>query len=253
MATALHAVEIDETERRIRRDLAALYRIVALFGWDDLISTHISARLPIEGEVFLINPFGLMFDEITASSLVKVNGDGEILGQSRYGVNKAGFVIHSAVHAGRPDAGCVIHLHTRNGVAVSAMEEGLLPLNQTAMMVAHDIAYHEYEGVAFELDERSRLQVDLGKHNLMLLRNHGTLALGATIAEAFVHAYALEWACDVQVRTLGMARALHEAPPEAIAKVATLARDPAHGSIYTETLWPAMLRKLDRIDPSYKS
>lgn len=240
---------ISAAEQEMRRDLAACYRLVALFGWDDLVATHISARLPDE-DAFLLNPFGMLFEEVTASSLVKIDANGQILDPSPYEVNKAGFVIHSAIHQARHDAACVIHLHTRTGVAVSALEEGLLPLNQTAMLISNDIAFHEYEGVATNLGERERLARDLGDKNLMLLRNHGTLALGATIADAFTSIYFLEWACAVQVNTLGMGRPLHAADPDVIASVAS-GRQMGPTAFARDLVWPAMLRKVDRLSPGY--
>lgn len=240
---------VSAEEAQIRRDLAACYRLVAHFGWDDLIATHISARLPVPGEVFLINPYGLMFDEITASSLVKINADGDILEPTPHRVNPAGFVIHSAVHLAREDAGCVIHLHTRDGVATSMIEDGLLPLNQTAMVVAGDIAFHEYEGVAVEMDERERLAADLGDKNLMLLRNHGTLAVGRTVAEAFLRMYFLEMSCTVQVKALSTGRTLHHADPAVVEKVGT--RVNGDGSFARDLVWPALLRKAYRLDPGF--
>lgn len=251
MATALHPSGVSAAERAVRRNLAAFYRIAAHFGWDDLLATHISARVPGEEDAFLINPLGLMFEEVTASNLVKVNGDGEILGDSAYGVNRAGFVIHSAVHRARPDAACVAHLHTRNGVAVSATEAGLLPLNQSAMLVSHGIAFHEFEGIAFDLEEQPRLERDLGTSNVMFLRNHGTLMLGGSVAETFARTYSVEWACDVQVRTLGMNTALHPAPPEAIAKVAEQTSGNWLEGYANGLLWPAILRKVERLDPGF--
>ena len=242
---------VSAEEARIRRDLAACYRLVAMFGWDDLVATHISARVPGPGEAFLINPFGMLFEEVTASSLVKINTDGEILAPTPHKVNAAGFTIHSAVHMAREDAACVIHLHTKDGVAVSMIEDGVLPLNQTAMVVAGDIAFHEYEGVAVDLDERERLQRDLGSKNTMLLRNHGTLALGASVAEAFTRMYFLEWACTVQVRALGMGRPLHDPDPAVVTKMGQ--RSPERSRSFADTLvWPALLRKVERLDPSYK-
>lgn len=240
-------------EARCRRDLAACYRLVAMFGWDDLLATHLSAKLPSE-EAFLINPFGLMFDEVTASSLVKVDLDGNVLGSTPYAVNRAGFVIHSAVHAARPDAGCVIHLHTPDGVAVSAVKGGLLPLNQTAMIVGESLAFHEYEGVAIDETERERLAADLGDKPLMLLHNHGTLSVAASVAEAFLQIYTLEWACRVQVRTLAMGLPLHHADPAVIAHTGKSFgfSNPANAGAYAQNLiWPAMLRKLDRVNPGY--
>jgi ribulose-5-phosphate 4-epimerase/fuculose-1-phosphate aldolase len=247
------ASERDAVETYVRRDLAACYRLMALFGWDDLTATHISARLPGPKDTFLINPFGLLFEEITASSLIKINADGEILEPTPYSVNTAGFVIHSAVHMARPDAGCVIHLHTTDGMAVSALEEGLLPLNQTAMIVAGDVAFHEYEGVANDVDERARLQADLGAKNIMLLRNHGTLALGGTVGQAFSRIYFLERACAAQVKTLSMGRPLHMADPGVVAKVAQQVSGESIARISETLTWPAMLRKLDRVCPDYKS
>lgn len=253
MAVSIDRSPMSDAERKVRTDLAAAYRLVAHFGWDDLLATHLSARVPGE-EAFLINPIGLMFDEITANSLVKVNLEGEILQETPHAINRAGFVIHSAVHAARHDAGCVIHLHTRDGVAVSAVEGGLLPLNQTAMLIGGDIATHEYEGVALDEAERARLVADLGERNLMFLCNHGTLSVGASIPEAFVQMYQLEWACTVQVRTLSMGLSLHPAPP-AVVRFTQNQFPPGKtqvGAFYAKDLvWPALLRKLDRSDRSY--
>jgi ribulose-5-phosphate 4-epimerase/fuculose-1-phosphate aldolase len=240
-----------EQEHILRRDLAACYRLVALFGWDDLVFTHISARLS-DSEEFLLNPYGLSFDEMTASSLVRVDGHGQVVGSSAYGVNRAGFVIHSAVLRARPEVRCVIHLHTHDGVAVSTLEEGLLPLNQKVIGILHDIAYHEYEGVALDLDERDRLQADLGTKNLMMLRNHGTLALGSSVPDAFLRAYLLETSCTVQVRTFAMGRPLHPINPQAIAKVFSQTPPPAQvARLSQDIVWPALLRKLDRLNPGY--
>jgi ribulose-5-phosphate 4-epimerase/fuculose-1-phosphate aldolase len=249
----LFSSRISEEEARIRRDLAACYRLVALYGWEDMLATHISARLPREDgkECFLINPLGLMFDEITASSLIKVNMDGDVLQETPYQVNRAGFVIHSAVQAARPDITCAIHLHSLDGVAVSATEEGLLPLNQTAMTVASHIAFHEFEGVADNEEERERLGADLGNKPLMLLRNHGTLAVAATIPSAFVLMYLLEWSCTVQVRTLGMGRPLHAADPKAITATGQLLDNPDLKKYADALAWPALLRRLDRVNPGY--
>lgn len=245
------AAAIDAEEMRIRRDLAAFYRLVAYYGWDDLIATHISARLPGPKPTFLINPFGMLFEEITASSLVKINADGEILAPTPHKVNPAGFVIHSAVHQVREDAGCVAHLHTKDGVAVSMLEEGLLPLNQTSMSIAGDIAFHEYEGVALDMDEQERLQQHLGSKNLMILRNHGTLAVGDSVAEAFTRMYFLEWACTVQIRAMSAGRALHPPSREAVDKVAQQTSSGTMGPFSRDLVWPAMLRKLERMDPSF--
>jgi len=237
-------------EARIRRDLACCYRLIAHLGWDDFTSTHISARLAADGEEFLINPYGMLFEEITASSLIKVNTEGEILSDSPYNVNRAGFVIHSAVHMARPDAQCVIHLHTRNGVAVSIMEGGLRPLSQTAMVIADKIAFHEHEGVSLDLDERARLQADLGNRNLMILRNHGTLALGRTVGEAFRRISLLERACSIQVAAMSMNDDIHHACPEVIRHTGERF-DEAAMEAAASLLWPALVRKMERIDPSF--
>ncbi|MBV9843108.1 MAG: class II aldolase/adducin family protein [Sphingomonadaceae bacterium] len=245
---------MSDAEWQTRCDLAACYRLVAMMGWDDLLATHISARLPDEDgrELFLLNPYGWLFEEITASSLVKIDAAGEIVGDSVHKVNRAGFVIHSAVHMARADAGCVMHLHTLDGVAVSGVEGGLLPLNQTAMLINAQVAFHEFEGVAVDTDERQRLARDLGTKDLMLLRNHGTLAVGRDIADCFNKMYFFERSCSVQVRTCGMNLPLHPAPPAAIAKANTFMEvsSPDYAAKY---LWPAMLRRLDRQLPGYDS
>ncbi len=240
-------------EQTIRRDLAAAYRLVALHGWDDLIFTHISARVPGPEHHFLINPYGFTFDEITASSLVKVGLDGRSVGDSEALVNPAGFTIHSAIHEVREDAGCVIHVHTPDGTAVATAREGLKPLNQTAQLVIDDLAYHDYEGVALDHDERPRLQQDLGAKNLMLLRNHGTLTVGRTVAEAFLRMYFLERACTMQVRTRILGQDDYPTHPEVIDKNAKLSAAAGMQSVANRLLWPAMLRRLDRIDPGYRN
>ena len=247
MSTAAPRWQPDTTEAALRRDLAAAYRLVNLFGWDDLVATHISVRLP-DHRGFLINPFGMLFDEITPKDLVKVDMDGNLLEPTEWMVNEAGFVIHSAIHQAREDALCVMHLHTHDGVAVSCLEEGLLPLNQTAMLVARDVAFHEFEGIAFNLEERARLAADLGDKNLMLLRNHGTLAIGMSVADAFQSMYQLETACSIQVRALGMGRAIHAPSPDSIAKVAGCRPMIRQGAGLS---WRALLRKLDRVAPGW--
>jgi ribulose-5-phosphate 4-epimerase/fuculose-1-phosphate aldolase len=240
-------------ERTLRIDLAAAYRLVALYGWDDLVFTHLSVRVPGPEHHFLINPYELMFDEITASSLVKIDIEGRPVEATSYRTNPAGFTIHSAIHMAREDAHAVIHLHTKHGQAVSAMSEGLMPLTQTAMIVHGDLAYHDYEGIATDLAERDRLVADLGARHLMILRNHGTLAVGATIAEAFLRIYFLERACEAQVLTLAAGRAgLNEPPHGMPAKVAGQSRMGLEQVARTLT-WPALLRRLDRIDPDYRS
>ena len=252
--TAPTAVAISEAERAIRIDLAACYRLVALYGWDDLIFTHISARLPGLEHHFLINPYGMMFDEITASSLVKIGLDGTAVSASPFPVNPAGFTIHSAVHEVREDAGCVMHLHTPDGTAVSTSKERLLPLNQTAQLVLPELAYHDYEGVALDHDERPRLQQDLGDKNLMLLHNHGTLAVGKTCAEAFLRMYFLERACTMQVRTrmLGDQGMDHPTDPLVIAKNAALTQSGGMAMLAQKLVWPALLRKLDRMGANFR-
>lgn len=241
---------VSPEEWAVREDLAAAYRLVAHYGWDDMIFTHISARVPGEDEHFLINPYGLLFEEITASSLVKVDHDGHAVLDTPYLTNPAGFTIHSAVHMAREDARCVLHLHTVDGTAVSAMAEGLLPLNQTAMLVRETLAYHDYEGVALDHDERPRLVADLGECDSMLLRNHGTLTLGATVAEAFTKMYFLERACSMQVATLSSARPLVDPAADVVAKTAEQGRGGLE-LVANSLCWPALRRMLDRRDPGY--
>jgi len=219
-----------DAEWNQRINLAACYRLVALYGWDDLVDTHISARVPGPDHHFLINPYGLMFDEITASSLVKVDLDGNQLTKSDYSINPAGFTIHSAIHEVREDAGCVLHLHTLDGTAVSSCSEGLLPLNQTAQFVTHDLAYHDYEGVALDHDERPRLQKDLGNKNHMLLRNHGTLTVGRSVASAFERMYHLERACSMQVRTRMLGPAAYPVEQAVIDKNSEVFGNPDRGT-----------------------
>jgi ribulose-5-phosphate 4-epimerase/fuculose-1-phosphate aldolase len=244
--------QVSEEEWRVRVDLAACYRLVADYGWDDLIFTHISARVPGSEEHFLINPYGMMFHEITASSLVKVDPTGKIVLPTEYEVNAAGFTIHSAVHAARKDVGCVIHLHTRDGVAVSAMAEGLLPLSQTAMIARVSMAYHDYEGIALDLGERERLVRDLSDRMMMILRNHGTLAVGPTVEEAFLRIFVLERACSMQVAALAGGRPL-SIPSEAVQLV--VAKQVMMGAATEKPArlaWPGLLRLLDAKDPSYR-
>ncbi len=245
--------EAATTELTIRRDLAAAYRLVALYGWDDMIFTHISARIPGPEHHFLINPYGYMFEEITASSLVKIGMDGQAVDGSSAMVNPAGFTIHSAVHEVREDAGCVMHVHTPDGTAVASCPEGLKPLNQTAQLVTGDLAYHDYEGVALDHDERPRLQHDLGSKNLMLLRNHGTLTVGRTVAEAFVRLYYLERACTMQVRTSMLGSEHYPTHPEVIDKNEKMGAAPGFAALANKLAWPALLRKLDRDNPGYKA
>jgi ribulose-5-phosphate 4-epimerase/fuculose-1-phosphate aldolase len=242
--------KVSEEEWKIRVDLAAAYRLVAHYGWDDLIFTHLSARIPGPEHHFLLNPYNLMFEEVTASSLVKVDVHGNAVEPTPFITNPAGFVIHSAIHMAREDAQAVMHLHTPAGQAVSAHEDGLLPLTQTAMLVRGDLAFHDYEGVATELEERDRLVADLGTKNGMLLRNHGTLALGASVGECFVKLYFIERACQAQIMALSAGDKCNT-PPQGTPELA--AEQGAVGLTIAAKLlaWPALLRKAYRLDPSF--
>jgi len=250
MSIASLAGRIDETEWQIRCDLAACYRLIALHGWDDLIFTHISARLPGPEHHFLINPYGMTFEEITASSLVKIDRDGNKIDDTPYPVNRAGFVIHSAIHDAREDVQCVLHTHTRAGVAVSAQKAGVLPISQQSTFVLASVGYHDYEGVALYDAEKPRLQADLGSNTYLVLRNHGLLTVGRTIADAFLAMYLLETTCQIQIAAqaggdlIPVSREIVASSVEA-GKVQT-------GGLGGAFLWPAMLRKLDRRDDSYK-
>ena len=242
-------------EWQARVDLAACYRLVDMFGWSDLLGTHISARVPGEENAFLINPYGLLFDEITASSLVKVDEDGTILSPTDYHINPAGFVIHSAIHMAKPEYACALHTHTHAGTAVATAKEGLRPLTQHAMAIYAHVAYHGYEGIATDLSERDRLVADLGEANILFLRNHGVLTVGRTIAEAWVWMYRAERACRMQVAFDQTGQEAVEIPAEV--QQVTIERNLKANSpeghrpigVYE---WPALLRRLDRIDPSYK-
>jgi len=246
-------------EWQLRVDLAACYRLVALYGWSDLVFTHISAKLPesVSGpeHQFLINPYGLMFDEITASSLVKVDMQCNKLHDSPFPVNPAGFVIHSAVHQARPEVGCVLHTHTRAGVAVSAQAAGLLPISQQSTFVLPSLGYHAYEGVAFREDEKPRLQADLGKANFLVLRNHGLLTVGACIADAFLSMYVFEKACQIQIDALAGQQdpsGLIHVDPRIVEGVAEALRVQT-GGMGGAFAWPALLRKAERLDPAFRS
>jgi len=243
--------ETSEQEWQARVDLAAAYRLVAHYGWDDLIFTHLSARVPGPEHHFLINPYGMMFEEITASSLVKINLQGEIVTPSTYFINPAGFTIHSAVHAAREDALCVIHLHTDYGIAVSAQHDGLLPISQQSMFALASLAYHEYEGLALNEDEKARLVADLGNKMNMILRNHGLLTVGKTAAEAFLSMYILERACRIQILAQSGASTLLPVSENILGKVAAQLSAVTVGQ-GAQLAWPGLLRKLDRIDPSYR-
>ena len=240
-------------EWEARVDLAAAYRLVALYGWDDLIFTHLSARVPGPEHHFLINPYDMMFEEITASSLVKIDTEGNPVGRSDRPVNPAGFTIHSALHMAREDAAAVMHLHTPHGQAVSAMEFGLLPHTQTSMIANADVAYHDYEGIATDLDERERLVADMGSRNAMILRNHGTLAVGISVAQCFLRLYFLERACEAQVLMLSAGRGNLNNPHQGVEeKVAGQSNPKGMGARAERLAWPALLRKLDRTDASYR-
>lgn len=242
--------QVSDAEWQARVDLAAAYRLVALYGWDDLIFTHISARVPGGEHHFLLNPYGMMFEEITASSLVKIDLAGNKVMESPHFINPAGFTIHSAVHAAREDAMCVMHLHTDYGIAVSAQKKGLLPLSQQSMVALASLAYHDYEGVALDENEKPRLVADLGESNYMILRNHGLLTAGRTAAEAFLAMYLLERSCRIQIMAQSGGGELVEIPNaivkrvESQLKAVTVGQGPA-------LMWPGLLRKLDRLDSSY--
>jgi len=239
----------DEWEQRVA--LAAAYRLVAHFHWDDLIFTHVSARVPGPDHHFLINPYGMTFDEITASSLVKVDLGGNKVMDSPYEINPAGFTIHSAIHAAREDAKCVLHVHTINGTAVSAQKDGVLPISQQSMIVLSSLAYHDYEGIALREDEKPRLVRDLGDNNFFMLRNHGLITVADNVPDAFLFMYIFEAACMVQLRAQAGGGELIPIDPFILAtakqQVATVT-----GAAGGALAWPALLRKLDRIDPSYR-
>ncbi|MDQ2989346.1 MAG: class II aldolase/adducin family protein [Pseudomonadota bacterium] len=243
--------QVSAEEWQIRVDLAACYRLVAEFGWSDLVFTHISARLPQEGQ-FLINPYGVMFDEITASSLVRIDTDGNKLQESPFPVNPAGFTIHSAVHGARHDAACVLHVHSLNGVAVSAQKEGVLPLSQQSIFILSSLGYHDYEGVALNDAEKPRLVADLGMNRFLMLRNHGLLTVAKSIPDAFLQMYLFESACTIQIRAQSGGGELVRIPDAIIAGARQQARDvtKAQGGMLA---WPALLRRLERKDPSYRS
>lgn len=246
--------QVSEAEWRLRVDLAACYRLVALYGWTDLVFTHISVPLPVapgEQPQFLLNPYGMLFEEITASSLIRVDAEGNKLSDSPFPVTPAGFTIHSAIHAVREDAHCVIHTHTRCGVAVSAQECGVLPISQQSIFVLNSLAYHRYEGVALRADEKPRLQADLGNADYLMLRNHGLLVVGRNVADAFLKMYTFENTCRIQIDAQAGGKLIEVDPSirqglEQVLKVAT-------SGMGADIAWPALLRKLDRLDPSYKT
>ena len=242
---------VSDTEWQLRVDLAACYRLVAMYHWDDLIFTHISARLPGPDHHFLINPYGMMFDEITASSLVKIDLEGRKVAPTPYEINPAGFTIHSAIHAARADATCVLHVHSINGIAVSAQRDGLLPLSQHSMLVLSSLAYHDYEGLALNEDEKPRLVRDLADKRFLMLRNHGLLTVGRSVAEAFVAMYLFETSCMIQVRAQSGGEPLRHIGTDILGAAQTQWEKVTHGA-GGGLAWPALLRRLDRVNPGFR-
>jgi ribulose-5-phosphate 4-epimerase/fuculose-1-phosphate aldolase len=243
--------KVTAEEWQARVDLAAMYRLTALYHWDDLVFTHISMRVPGADHHFLINPFGHFFEEITASSLVKVDINGTVVMETPYFINPAGFTIHSAVHAAREDAQCVYHTHTLHGVAVSAQKNGLQPISQISLFPLSSLGYHDYEGIALNEDEKPRLVRDLGSKKVLMLRNHGLLTVGRNAAEAFLYMYALESACRIQVMAQSGGSDLSVIPDPILAGIQAQADQGTKG-MGADIIWPGLLRKLDRIDPTYK-
>jgi len=242
---------VSKEEWQVRVDLAACYRIVAHYGWDDLVFTHISARVPGPERHFLINPYGYMFGEVTASSLVKVDLEGTIVMPTPFGINPAGYIIHSAVHEARADAHCVLHLHTKAGVAVACQAEGLLPISQIALLALSSLAYHDYEGIALNPAEKARLVADLGARDFLILRNHGLLTCGRTVPDAFLYMYALQTACEIQIAAqAGGGKLTPVARP--ILDGMRAQTDTVLRNIGADIAWPGVLRKLDRLDPSFR-
>ena len=243
--------KVSAEEWAMRVDLAACYRIVAHYGWDDLVFTHISARVPGGGHHFLINPYGLLFEEVTASSLVKVDLKGEKVMESPFAVNPAGFVIHSAIHAARDDAHCVMHVHTSAGVAVSCQKEGLRPISQQSIFVLSSLGYHDYEGVALNEAEKPRLTADFGGNTFLILRNHGLLTAGPSVADAFLAMFVLQRACEIQVKAQsGGAKMIPI--PQAILDGARAQSAQVTRGLGGQLAWPALLRRVDRLDAGYR-
>jgi ribulose-5-phosphate 4-epimerase/fuculose-1-phosphate aldolase len=242
---------VPDAEWQLRIDLAACYRLVARYGWSDLIFTHISAKLAGPEHQFLINPYGLMFDEITASNLIKVDVQGNKLQDTPFPVNQAGFIIHSAIHAARADVGCVLHTHTRAGVAVSAQAGGVLPISQQSTFVLASLAYHDYEGVAIRPEEQPRLQADLGNKTFFCLRNHGLLTVGRSIPDAFLAMYTFESACQIQISA--QAGGALVTIPQAIVDTTAEASRVQTGGLGGQFVWPSLLRELDRKNPGYRA
>jgi ribulose-5-phosphate 4-epimerase/fuculose-1-phosphate aldolase len=252
IATASLRERVSADEWSARVDLAAAYRLVAHYGWDDLVFTHISARVPGPEHHFLINPYGMLFEEITASSLVKVDLHGNQVMESPYAINPAGFTIHSAVHAAREEAACVMHVHSLNGIAVSAQREGILPISQQSIFVLSSLGYHDYEGVALNDDEKPRLVQDLGKNRYLMLRNHGLLTVARSVAEAFVAMYLFEATCTIQVRAQAGGGELVRIPQQILNGAKEQSRKVTRGAGAGALSWPGLLRKLDRKDPSFR-
>jgi ribulose-5-phosphate 4-epimerase/fuculose-1-phosphate aldolase len=244
--------KVSDEEWTIREDLAAAYRMVAYYGWDDLVFTHLSARIPGPEHHFLLNPYQLMFEEVTASSLVKVDESGNPVDPTPFITNPAGFTIHSAIHMARDDAHAVMHLHTPAGQAVSAHQDGLLPLTQTAMLIRGDVSFHDYEGVAVDLSERERLVADLGTKNAMILRNHGTLAVGKNVGECFVRLYFLERACQAQIMALSAGNSINH-PPQGSPEITAQQGQIGVALAANLLAWPALKRKAYRLDPDFAS
>jgi ribulose-5-phosphate 4-epimerase/fuculose-1-phosphate aldolase len=242
-------VSPEEWQQRV--DLAAAYRLVAHYRWDDLVFTHLSARVPGPDHHFLLNPYGMLFDEITASSLVKVDIEGKKVSESPFEINPAGFVIHSAIHAGREDAKCVLHVHSLNGIAVSAQKSGVLPISQQATIVLSSLAYHAYEGIALRDEEKPRLVKDLGDKSFFMLKNHGLITVAENVPDAFLLLYLFEAACTIQVRAQGAGGELVEVDPRIIAGAQAQSKAVTRGA-GGALAWPALLRRLDRLDPTYK-
>jgi ribulose-5-phosphate 4-epimerase/fuculose-1-phosphate aldolase len=247
---------VSEDEWKLRVNLAACYRLVAIYGWSDLIFTHISAKLPesVSGKDhhFLINPYGLMFDEITASSLLKIDLQGKQINESSFYVNHAGFVIHSTIHEARDDAVCVLHTHSRAGVAVSAQKEGLLPISQQSSLILSALSYHDYEGLAVHDDERDRLKADLGNNKYMILRNHGLLTVGCSVPDAFLAMYFLETSCQIQISAQA-GGTLSPVSQKVLDGVTAAVRMQQSKGSAADLAWPALLRRLDRLNPGYDS
>ena len=243
--------KVSDAEWQTRVDLAAAYRLVAAFKWDDLVFTHISARVPGSDNEFLINPYGLMFEEITASSLVKIDTAGSKLDDSPHPVNPAGFTIHSAVHSARHDAHCVLHTHALNGIAVSAQKGGVLPISQQSIFVLSSLGYHDYEGVALRDDEKPRLVRDLGENSYLMLRNHGLLTCGRTIADAFLNMYLFETVCTIQVRAQAGGGPLHFIDSATLATAQAQALAATQGIGAGPLTWPGLLRRLNRQNPGF--